>query len=316
MAWRQPQPQRHDSLAELTALAGLTESFNQQAQAQQVIQQNQQKEDADMLMKLLGYQQGQTQMADAARHAQALESLTRDNNTSEAAAREATARYQEMMAGTAQQNATSEAGARTANAQHQEALARIAQQQLDDAKATNAQKMWLDVYGEQVRAGLPVDPSVLSQLPNGDAVVKAQRETGIRKEQGQMMSQIGPMYVQAQKTGNTRDLQEALKTLGAGVSNPAQQEAWDTLPWESSKLNWGLPGATSSSNVTSANEAGAKVQPALAAILRSIYDVVPNTANLVNSGVEAGAGALGIKANLGRMPSWFDAWNNFAQPQP
>lgn len=69
-----PRQQQNRSLADLTALAGLTEHYNQQAQAQQVLQQRQRESQIDALMKMLALQQGaQTQAGELEARQRALE---------------------------------------------------------------------------------------------------------------------------------------------------------------------------------------------------------------------------------------------------
>ena len=267
-----PRQQQDSSLADLTALAGLTEHYNQQTQAQQVLAQRQRESQVDALMKMLALQQGQQTAAseiayrdralgETSRHDQALELMQGRNFSDEAqyrqdalgvsreqmtnADRRAQAlellqqnqnkelnRHQQVTERIAGQSATDEASARNQALYLQE-------QGLQDARNSQAVKAWLDVYGEDLRAGKPVNIEALKQLPNGPQIAESYRKQGVQLEQDKLLQMVGPAYLQGRK--DPRKLSEALDVLNSQLPETgAKREAWDTLPWD--RLNQSLSG--------------------------------------------------------------------------
>ena len=272
-----PRQQQDSSLADLTALAGLTEQYNQQAQAQQVLAQRQRESQVDALMKMLALQQQQQNqssemsyrdraLGETTRHAQALEMLTGNNYADEAKYRQdALGVSREQMTNADRRAQALEQLQREQNLElnrHQTTTERIAgqsamdetsarnqalwlqEQGLKDAKDSLAVKAWLDVYGEDLRAGKPVNMEALKQLPNGPQIAESYRRQGVQLEQDKLLQMVGPAYLQGRK--DPRKLREALDVLNSQLPETgAKREAWDTLPWD--RLNQSLGGVGTNS---------------------------------------------------------------------
>jgi len=166
-------------------------------------------------------------------------------------------------------------------------------------------KAVLDMVDQMLARGetLDVIQPFLEQIP--------EFATGFQKRaEGQrqaITNQVRPIVENAYKNPATvkKTIDALYQTYGA---TPVGRQALDNLSW--GEYNAGVPVGGQPSN-----SLGVSARPLIDMALRSVYDLIPNISNLLIDNTQRSIDALGYTAQIPRVPSWYDAWNNFAQPQ-